>query len=500
VRLTDVFETMSDGFVAFDANMNYTYVNAHGGEILGRKPADLLGKNYWREYPEAKGAPFANAYERALETRAAIIFEDYYAPFDRWFENRIYPSKDGLSVFFTEITERKQMEQALQASEERYRKVFLTSPDAINITRLSDGKYLDVNSGFETMVGYKRDEAIGKTSLELNIWRDPEDRRRLVDNLNRTGVCESFEAEFNAKNGRVIIGLMSGVIINIKDETCIISITRDITKRKKIEQELQQHREHLEELVDERTQELAVANAHLQALDRLKSLFIASMSHELRTPMNSILGFTELMLEGYSGEINEVQRDQLQRVYGSGKHLLLLITDIIDLSKVEAGKIEVSPETFDLEVLLDEVGQDNLIEARKKGIDIVVEAPQQRIHLYTDRQRLMQCLLNLISNAVKYSNTGSIRVSAQLHDETVDIAVRDSGIGLSTEEQARLFQPFERIDSELSVKAGGTGLGLYLTKKLVTELLGGTISVESRPGEGSCFTLHLPRRIQGGKV
>src|SRR6185503_3073418 len=131
--LANIIERISDGFVAFDAQMNYTYVNERSGKLLGRKPEDLIGKNYWKEFPEAKGTPFADAYVRALKTQKPVFFEDYYSPWDRWFENRIYPSKDGLAVFFTEITERKRAEIQLHASEERLERIVETIPDGIII-------------------------------------------------------------------------------------------------------------------------------------------------------------------------------------------------------------------------------------------------------------------------------------------------------------------------------------------------------------------------------
>ena len=275
------------------------------------------------------------------------------------------------------------------------------------------------------------------------------------------------------------------------------AVGMDITGRKQAEQKLAQYRDHLEELVESRTHELEEANKHLKDLDRLKSMFIASMSHELRTPMNSILGFTDLMLQGLTGEINDVQRDQLTRVHGAGKHLLMLITDIIDLSKVEAGKLEALPRDFELGELLDEALQDNLIAADKKGLELTLSPLKDDISMHTDRARLLQCLLNLISNAVKYSKTGSIHVSARRQDDEAVIEVRDEGIGMSPEQVAQLFQPFVRIDSELSVKAGGTGLGLYLTRKLAAQLLGGSVTVQSEAGVGSCFTLTLPLRLEG---
>jgi len=292
--------------------------------------------------------------------------------------------------------------------------------------------------------------------------------------------------------------------------------------------ELQQHHDHLEAEVRQRTQELSVraeesetlnkgmlamledlqianqryeqtdhelrkANDHLQSLDRMKSMFIASMSHELRTPMNSILGFSDLILDGMTGEINETQRDMLTRVKRSGQHLLMLITDVIDLSKVEAGKISARTSDFQLAEMLEGAVQDNRLAAEKKGLAIEVNLPDEPVVMFTDRHRLLQCVLNLISNAVKYSKQGTISLSARQQDEDVIIAVQDTGIGMSTDEVARLFKPFVRIDSELTIIAGGTGLGLYLTQKLMQEVLGGTVAVESQPGKGSCFTLRLPR-------
>jgi len=257
------------------------------------------------------------------------------------------------------------------------------------------------------------------------------------------------------------------------------------------EVELEQHREHLEELVDDRTYELAKANERLQELDRLKSMFIASMSHELRTPMNSILGFTSLILDGVTGEINAVQRDQLQRVNNAGRHLLALITDVIDISKVEAGKVTASPTLFDLGDLLAEAISIHKLSMEKKGLSFTLDAPDA-IVILTDRHRLLQCVLNLFSNAIKYSKQGQVALRARQEGAEAVIEVADTGIGMSDDEMQRIFYPFVRLDSALTILAGGTGLGLYLTRKLMGEVLAGTVSVSSQSGVGSCFTLRLP--------
>ncbi|OIO71230.1 MAG: hypothetical protein COW19_06355 [Zetaproteobacteria bacterium CG12_big_fil_rev_8_21_14_0_65_55_1124] len=260
--------------------------------------------------------------------------------------------------------------------------------------------------------------------------------------------------------------------------------------------ELDRHRGRLEEEVKARTTELEQANRQLKELDQLKSMFIASMSHELRTPLNSIIGFTSITLDGLSGELNDTQRDQLQRVHKAGKHLLSLINDVIDISKVEAGRTDVLPAEFTLQDVVDEaVGVIQPLAAQKQ-LSLKVDIPQGTITLYTDRQRLLQCMLNLVSNAVKFTEKGGITLSARGIGKDVEIAVSDTGIGIAKEDLPKLFEAFERLESHLRIKAGGTGLGLYLTRRICMGLLQGRISVESTPGKGSIFTLHIPGRLE----
>lgn len=255
---------------------------------------------------------------------------------------------------------------------------------------------------------------------------------------------------------------------------------------------LREHQEQLEELVESRTVELSAANERLQELDRLKSMFIATMSHELRTPLNAIIGFTGMLLQGMSGELTPQQSSDLGRVSRAARHLLALISDIIDISKIEAGHVTASPEDFRLQDVAQEAIDIIKPDMDAKGLTLGLEVlawPE----MHADRKRVFQCLLNLLSNAVKYSEGGTITLFVQESNDHVHIAVTDMGIGIAPEDMSRLFTAFERLDSDLRVQAGGTGLGLYLTKKIATELLGGTVEVKSRLGEGSTFSLHLPR-------
>ena len=236
---------------------------------------------------------------------------------------------------------------------------------------------------------------------------------------------------------------------------------------------------------------LLEANTSLKKLDQLKSMFIASMSHELRTPLNSIIGFTGIIIQGMTGPLNDKQQDHLRRVYNSAKHLLALITDVIDISKIEAGKIDVFPEDIILSEIVDEAVINIEPQLKEKNLELKISVPHG-LQMHTDRKRLLQCIINYLSNAVKFTEVGSITISARKFDEKVEILVTDTGIGISLPNQSKLFEAFERLDSHLRVKAGGTGLGLYLTRKLAAEILDGEILVRSRQGKGSTFGLRLP--------
>jgi len=265
----------------------------------------------------------------------------------------------------------------------------------------------------------------------------------------------------------------------------------EVLARVSAQLELSRMRQSLEK----RSQELAAANQKLQDLDKLKSMFIASVSHELRTPLNAIISFSGILLREILGGLNERQRDSLERIDRAGKHLFSLITDVIDISKIEAGRSDVYPETFALQELVDEALNTIHPQAETKGLTVTVSAVTWPV-LHTDRRRLLQCLVNLLGNAVKFTEKGGVTVLVSDTGEAVAVAVRDTGIGIAEGDRSKLFKAFERLDSHLRVKAGGTGLGLYLTRKLVTDFLHGEISVMSSPGEGSTFCLTVPKVIE----
>ncbi len=266
-------------------------------------------------------------------------------------------------------------------------------------------------------------------------------------------------------------------------------------EHKLAEEALRKAHEELEAKVAERTGELARANIKLKEIDRLKSEFLATMSHELRTPLNSIIGFTGIILKGIAGEINEEQRKQLSMVYGSAKHLLSLINDILDLSRIESGRMEIAVENFHIEEIVSQVEQLLSPMVTQKGLQFITEIQDGIPELRSDRKKIFQILLNLVNNSVKFTNEGEIKIKCRAEDNNLFVTISDTGIGIKEENMAYLFEAFRQIDGTAQRRYQGAGLGLYLCKKLVS-LLGGEIWAQSEYGKGSRFMFKLPLKIE----
>jgi len=250
------------------------------------------------------------------------------------------------------------------------------------------------------------------------------------------------------------------------------------------------HHEHSRTLDD-----LKDAMEELKELDRLKSMFLASMSHELRTPLNSVIGFTGWLLMGMEGDLNEEQRKQLTMIKFSANHLLDLINDILDITKIEAGKVELSIEKFEIVEIVNDVVSSVLPLANDKELGLMYDIPKGII-LNSDKRRVKQILMNLVSNAIKFTDQGNVKIEVKLlNNKDLEVIVSDSGIGIKKEDMEKLFQPFQQIDMSKSKSHEGTGLGLYLSKKII-DLLHGDISVTSQIGKGSEFKFIFPIKFR----
>ncbi len=256
----------------------------------------------------------------------------------------------------------------------------------------------------------------------------------------------------------------------------------------------------IEDISDEfeAAENLRKAMEAAQAADRLKSAFLATMSHELRTPLNSIIGFTGIMLQGLTGPLNPEQHKQMTMVQNSSRHLLSLINDVLDISKIEAGQLVLARTSFDLGVSIDKMAKLVSPLAEKKGIALQLDLPDTPMTMTTDQRRLEQVILNLLNNAVKFTEIGSVRISCLSENDHFLISFADTGIGIEPAEIPKLFQPFHQVDTGLARKREGTGLGLSICRKIV-DMMGGSIEVRSTWGQGSIFTIRLPRQA-GGRV
>lgn len=268
-------------------------------------------------------------------------------------------------------------------------------------------------------------------------------------------------------------------------------LNAEIAERRRMEEALQTAHDELELKVVERTRDLNEANERLKEIDRKKTMFLAGLSHELRTPLNSIIGFTGILLGGMGGDLNEEQTTQLKIVKNNANHLHSLINDLIDLSRIESGMMVFDIETYNLSEVVKQVVESFNISAAEKGIELTVETPDD-LMVESDVKRTSQVLVNLVSNAINFTYSGGVEVKMHDHDGYVEVSVRDNGMGISSEDQDKIFNAFTRLNTDESNKYG-RGLGLYLSRN-IAGLLGGDITVSSEPGRGSEFVFRLPKK------
>jgi two-component system CheB/CheR fusion protein len=403
-----------------------------------------------------------------------------------------------------DITERKEIENGLEKARKELAATKISEDAAreyaesiINTVREplivldQDLRVVSVSRSFYEFFKVKPEETMGQLIYDLGNkqWDIPKLRELLETILPQKATFDNYEVKHDfATIGRRIMLLNARQIKRVLGKERIILLAiEDITERKEIENGLEKARK-----------ELAVARDRAEAADRIKSAFLATMSHELRTPLNSIIGFTSLLLQGLAGSLNAEQTKQLRMVKDSGQHLLALINDVLDISKIEAGELEITNAPFDLPESIRKVVQTVTPLAKKKQLSLIAQIAPDVNRITSDCWRVEQILLNLLSNAIKFTEQGEVTLTAEIVPDTRDVAhsalrisVADTGLGIKREDLDKLFQPFRQLDTGLTRQHGGTGLGLAICKRLV-ERLGGTITVESEWGKGSTFRFTLP--------
>ncbi|MBU4138637.1 MAG: PAS domain S-box protein [Euryarchaeota archaeon] len=464
-----------------------TYISKSVTRITGYKPGDFTSNpSFWADniHPEDKQKVFE---ELTLLFEKGEYYHEYrykisdgsYSVFGDTL--RLIKNPDGkishIVGTWQDITERKLAEISLRESEERFRSVAQSANDAI-ISSDGHGKIVFWNDAAKKIFGYESSEVLGKQITILMREKYREDHNKVMERIRTTGeshiIGKTVELHALRKDGSEFPMEISLSSWKTGEKIFFSAIMRDITERRR------------NEGIQRENERLALAN-------RAKSNFLMVMSHELRTPLNAIIGFTELLKKKEAGDLNQKQQRYADNVHLSGKNLLRIIDDLLDLTRVESGKMEFTIEHVSVPVAVNEVLENIKEKAGKQKIIIKKDLGHEIEFIDTDGQKFRQVLNNLLDNAVKFSKPegGTVTITAEKEGDMAKFSVADNGIGINEENMGRLFHSFEQLDSGIARKYGGTGLGLAVSKKLV-ELLGGRIMAQSRYGEGSTFTFYLP--------
>jgi PAS domain S-box-containing protein len=499
-QLAKILETVTDAFVALDNNWFYTYVNQRAGQIFNRRPEDLIGENIWEEFPEGVGQTCYHAYHKALAEQQVIEIEEYYPQWERWLENRIYPSKEGLSIFIQDITRRKLAEIALKKSETLYRSLVIATSEAVWIA--------DTN-------GFAKEFSLwsaltGQSQRELEGWGwlnavHPEDREftQLLW-IQALAKKSPYKLEHRVRVADGSYGFFAVRAVPILDSQNEIQewigTHTEITERKLAEEGLQQAKTELEIKVQERTAELQKLNEELKRSNQELEQFAYIASHDLQEPLRAVTGYSQLLVEEYQGLLDESAQEYLDYIIDGAKRMQQLIQDLLAYSRVGTRGREFT--LTDCNAVVSEA-LSNLCVAIAESQAVITHDSLPA--LLADKTQLVQLLQNLIGNAIKFHRKD---VPPQIHIRAVKVgkeffphppqlptsqpvwlfSVQDNGIGIKTQYLERIFEIFRRLHTRREFP--GTGIGLAICKKIV-ERHHGRIWAESQLGVGTTFYFTL---------
>lgn len=523
-ELKQILESISGGFFALDKLYRFTYWNKSAEDGTGFKRDDVLGKNVFDIFPNAKSAELGDKYRLSMETNTFQSIETCYVDdrFEAWYDVRIYPTETGISVFFQDITEQKQQqrqkEMLLQVSQiintsQHLDEMCLQSADRI-------GKFLDIPSKFICIYRYDpRTSLLHLMAPSLsNIHISPDVEHQIVDEkattitvrtalshkpivtdeLSRSTLAAFFITEIDENKLKTLISLplmvqgdLQGILeVMSRKEEQYIKNELDLLKVIANELSIGLNRKRLLDEITIKNVELENEKLKTEEANNALKKFLATFSHELRTPLNSIVGFSDFLATDFENLPQDKIKDFMKNIHASGQHLQQLINDILDLSKIEAGRLELHIEGYPVEYFTESVSRVLQSEIQKKNVNVKFNISPQVDQLFVDQTRFKQILVNLVSNAIKFSEPNEkVEVEIKRVDNEFEVSVKDQGTGIKAEELPKLFKPFQQTKSRGEKE--GTGLGLAITKRLV-ELHGGNIKVDSTWGKGTTVTIRIP--------